>query len=739
MQFSRFTSTQIISDFSNYFYFNYSDQFIQKIKNIVSSNENLVSIKIISKRTNSIIFDSEKDLFRVTAEPPSTLVPLKTLQEIEEELKTKDQAGKVIHRQKEKLFSVHTLYRSEGGDPLFYLEYLFGYFSLNRNIELIKRQILVDLLPSLVLGLAVAFLLSQLLVAPIRKLVSALKNVTAGDFDVVLSARGSDEISELLSAFNQMTIELKKKKELRKFLSESTYRQVMEAKDLEEKTRTQGKKVTATILYADIRGFVNHCENLEAEEITSMLNDYFTQMVEVITKHGGEVDKFIGDGILAVFYALPEKRLFFEKDLKLLKETTIVQAIYCALEMQDKLSLYNQKRLEALKAKIDIGIGITHGEVISGPIGSKERMDFTVIGDVVNLASRIEKLSKGGKHTRIVFTKNVSSTLKDLMDFEEIHNVKILGKEEEIQVYELIKLKNLSELKGSISSSDFQMRQRSLELLGQSRNIDAISYVIGCISDVSEDVRFAAIGALGKLVSSDNSKIIDILFERLSIETSEKTVSVLISTLGKLCVDERILKLAPYLDSTQDRIVANTIEALGQVRIPECLDLLLPKLTSLNSRIKANAALALFTAGKIEVIEVLKTMLLHSQALMRSSAVFALGELTLIANKNNLLEVFKNHPGGLKMFLIELQQCVPLLVSLLRDSDLSVRRQAIIALGKIKDKSSILPLLDQIESLKESKDSKKDSTDLLNDIAQALRSIGSHQLVREILSHITVS
>jgi HEAT repeat protein len=224
--------------------------------------------------------------------------------------------------------------------------------------------------------------------------------------------------------------------------------------------------------------------------------------------------------------------------------------------------------------------------------------------------------------------------------------------------------------------------------------------------------------------------VLDALFGALESEASDRVVSALIAAIGRICSSNRVLKLSPYLESKDDRIVSNAIEAIGQARDPRAADTILPLLYSRHNRVKANAAMALFASGRIEVISTLKPMLLHSDPLMRSSAAFAIGELTIIAQKDKLLEELRLRGHEVKMFLAELQECVPMLVSLLKDGEPIVKRQAIIALGKIRDKSSVLPIIDTL-------DLERDNKELIQDIARSLRAIGSHKLVREVLDKLS--
>lgn len=735
--FSQFSTARVISDFTNYYYFYYLDRFLPEIKNTIASNENLLAVRIISRKTGAVLFDSEQ-----AASGP---VPMTSMtgggageqqkadypEDIAEQLKTRDFATRMLEREGQRLFSVVSAWRAENQDPLFWVEYVYSYQTLAKSIRAIREQILLDMVPSLAVSLVIAIVFAQLLISPIRRLVAALKKVSAGEYDVSVDVRASDEIGELVGAFNGMTDELRKKHELRKYLSDSTYRQVMNAAEGPDGVKLGGTRVQATVLFTDIRDFVAHCESLDAEEVTAMLNEYFSEMVEVVYKHGGEVDKFIGDALLAVFYAGEEIKTI--RPVNPFHGTsssgTALQAIYCALEMRERLAEFNERRRAARKNVIEIGVGITHGDIISGPIGAKDRMDFTVIGDVVNLANRIEKLSKTGKHTRIVFSNHVEEKVRGLLDYDEHSREKVRGKQEDVIVYELKGIRDLNALVANLSDPDAGLRRRSLELLGQSRNPDALAHVIPKLKDDDETVRLSAVLALGKLAPRDHEQALAAFEAVLREDASEKVLSAVISAFGRICTSERVFGLAPFLESPNERIVANAIEALGQVRHARSTDLILPKLGSRNNRIKANAAMALFASGHFEVIDTLKPMLMHSDGLMRSSAAFAIGELTSIAEHTAFVRAWKEDDQRTKLFLAELQECVPMLVALLKDSDPIVRRQAVIALGKIKDKSAVLPIIDMV-------DLRKNSRDLSRDILEALRSIGSHKLVREVIAKL---
>src|SRR5262249_11397629 len=150
-----------------------------------------------------------------------------------------------------------------------------------------------------------------------------------------------------------------------------------------------GQSSAATVLFSDIRNFTTLTEELGPQATVSLLNEYFTVMVDCIQLEGGMLDKFIGDAIMAV-YGVPMTR-----------EDDADRAVRTAVAMMHELNGYNFKRKAEAKKPIDIGVGINTDTIVSGNIGSPKRMDYTVIGDGVNLASRLESACKE-YHARIL-------------------------------------------------------------------------------------------------------------------------------------------------------------------------------------------------------------------------------------------------------------------------------------------------------------------------------------------------
>lgn len=186
-----------------------------------------------------------------------------------------------------------------------------------------------------------------------------------------------------------------------------------------------GTSSLSTVLFSDIRGFTTFTEELGAQGTVSLLNEYFTLMVECISREGGMLDKFIGDAIMAV-YGIPFPH-----------EDDADRAVRTALAMIAELNHFNQRRTAEGKMTIDIGVGLNTDIIVSGNIGSPKRMNYTAIGDGVNLASRLESACKyyGAK---IIITESTLKSLKSTYRSREIDRMVVKGKTEAVNIYELL-------------------------------------------------------------------------------------------------------------------------------------------------------------------------------------------------------------------------------------------------------------------------------------------------------------
>ena len=188
-----------------------------------------------------------------------------------------------------------------------------------------------------------------------------------------------------------------------------------------------GKRADITVLFADIRNFTSISESMDANSTTMILNEYFSALVPIIEEHNGILNKFMGDAVLAIF-GEPKKN-----------ENHALDAVKCADKMLKKVKYLQEKWIDEGKPKIEIGIGISSGEAFIGNIGSSERLEYTVIGDTVNTASRIENYNKVYR-TNFLISESTYERVKDFVDVITIKNVVIRGKTNKINLYEVIRL-----------------------------------------------------------------------------------------------------------------------------------------------------------------------------------------------------------------------------------------------------------------------------------------------------------
>ena len=186
-----------------------------------------------------------------------------------------------------------------------------------------------------------------------------------------------------------------------------------------------GQSSVATVLFSDIRGFTTLTEEFGPQATVSLLNEYFTLMVDCIQLEGGMLDKFIGDAIMAVF------------GVPMTRDDDADRAVRTAVAMIHELNVYNHHRKSEARKPIDIGVGINTDTVVSGNIGSPKRMDYTVIGDGVNLASRLESACKE-YHARILISENTYRKLRGTYRLREIDRVIVKGKTQPVAIYEVL-------------------------------------------------------------------------------------------------------------------------------------------------------------------------------------------------------------------------------------------------------------------------------------------------------------
>jgi adenylate cyclase len=186
---------------------------------------------------------------------------------------------------------------------------------------------------------------------------------------------------------------------------------------------TENRRVT--ILLSDLRGFTATSERFTAMEMVSALNRYLERMTEIVVRHGGSIDKFMGDAIMALFGA------------PTVLANDVEAALACAIEMQLAMEDINAENLRQGMAPLYMGIGVNTGEVVAGHLGSRLHREYTVIGDQVNLTSRVEAHSLRGQ---ILLSESIYLQARDFIEIGDVNEVAVKGKKGTVRMYELIAL-----------------------------------------------------------------------------------------------------------------------------------------------------------------------------------------------------------------------------------------------------------------------------------------------------------
>ena len=293
-----------------------------------------------------------------------------------------------------------------------------------KAIRKIRYASIFVILIVLVIAFTVIYFFAKSLSVPLKRLVRTSNEIQKGNFHHNLVATSRDEVGHLTEAFNTMSTGLEEREKLKGALNKFVNPEIAE-QAMRGEIKLGGERTQATIFFSDIRAFTKISETLEPEEVVEFLNEYMTLMLDCISKTHGVVDKFIGDAIMAV-WGTPVSKGNDEEN-----------AINGTLMMRLALIEFNKGRGGPKKPIIKIGSGINSGPVLAGQIGSNDRLEYTVIGDAVNLASRIEALNKPFG-TDILISEETFSRVENLFDCVPMQKIKVKGKSEAQQIYAVL-------------------------------------------------------------------------------------------------------------------------------------------------------------------------------------------------------------------------------------------------------------------------------------------------------------
>jgi adenylate cyclase len=271
-------------------------------------------------------------------------------------------------------------------------------------------------------GLCSAILMTHLVAKPVDELRAAFNSVGAGKLDIHLPLRRADEFGALVADFNSMVVELREKEHVRRAFGLHVGEKVAQ-EILSRDPELGGTEQIITVMFLDIRGFTARTSGAEPRSVINFLNRFLQAMVEIIeNEHGGVVNKFLGDGLMAIF------------GLSAGSTTHADDSVQAARSMLRRLEKLNTELTAAGELPLQIGIGINTGRAIVGSIGSFERMEFTVIGDTVNIASRIEALNKTSG-TNVLLSKMTRDALANVSNLRLLPPQRIKGVEEMVETF----------------------------------------------------------------------------------------------------------------------------------------------------------------------------------------------------------------------------------------------------------------------------------------------------------------
>ncbi len=261
------------------------------------------------------------------------------------------------------------------------------------------------------LGIVGSALFARTVTAPIKKLVEGTKEVAAGNFDFQLDVRSRDEIGDLAASFNGMTQGLRERADMQKFVSQSTVDAIRAHMTSDGAI---GERKVLTIFFSDMRGFTSMSEQMAPENVVEVLNTCLSLQTEQVKKFKGDVDKFVGDCVVALFSG----------------DDSALRAIRCAVKIHQGVEYFNQS--SSLEAPLALGIGIVTGEVVLGSIGSHDRQDFTVIGSNVNLCARLCSLAEAGE---ILIPEDTFNLVRALVTADRLEPQQVKGFSQPVPVY----------------------------------------------------------------------------------------------------------------------------------------------------------------------------------------------------------------------------------------------------------------------------------------------------------------
>lgn len=284
-------------------------------------------------------------------------------------------------------------------------------------------RLVVVMLFSLALGIAVLWTLTTILLKPIRFLVAGVSAVGRGDFTQQIGLKQNDELGKLIDAYNGMAKNLLEKEAIQNALAKYTSKELVNQMLSDKATLDLGgQRVFATIYFSVVRGLHALSSTMEPEKYVALINEYLEVETDIVLRHGGSIDKFIGDEVMAIWGLNDEDPI-----------DQAYKATLASIEIQEAVAKLNKDRVARGEAPFQVSIGLNCGDVVSGNMGSSVKMDFTVLGGSVNLAARLGLVA--AKAGQTVVSQAIYDKVKERFRFEVLPPVPLKGIKEPVALY----------------------------------------------------------------------------------------------------------------------------------------------------------------------------------------------------------------------------------------------------------------------------------------------------------------
>ncbi len=314
---------------------------------------------------------------------------------------------------------IHPLYAKRGQDRIFLGVTILGFSrsEILRPINRATQTIITTSFLVMALSVLLVFYVAKKMTGQIDALSEGVRRVGRGNLNAQIPVITRDELGQLAKEFNSMIVHLREKMQMQKFVSKLTV-QMIRKRSTYDDLLPIGERRMVTCLFSDVRNFSNLTERLAPEEIVELINIYLDLQARIIEENHGIVDKFMGDQVMAIF----------------LGDNQADHAIHASVEIQRSIRELNARRRKSGLVVLAVGCGLHIGPAVMGNMGSKSRLDYTVIGDVVNLASRLCAVAKPGQ---IIAPLEMVKQLDGEYPTIRLNPIRVKGRSQTVQVFEI--------------------------------------------------------------------------------------------------------------------------------------------------------------------------------------------------------------------------------------------------------------------------------------------------------------